>query len=294
MQGATAELSVTFTFDSAPGQPKLRAVKSCHAIPASADLGREHGPVVSIVEQNPRNELDAIVGSKMIDRDLHGGNIACWVVSTLELRRPRHGPNNRRESPPDACRPGARVYGGGGHRAGPRTNRVDFHSYSQSNHRRVANRLGHMIREESNGLLSYFDWLNIEALLKWGAVAYGLGFLTISVHTARLGIPLFQALEPRDILVGVPSHDRRFPLKLVVLRDRQRAEDISERDESSQEGPRRGSRRQRRNGNCKSCGPTDRLGTSCDGRSVQGTSMAPRGHGLVNMAQDNPRRSADR
>jgi hypothetical protein len=31
----------------------------------------------------------------MLDRDLHGSNIARWVVRTLELRRPRHRLNNR-------------------------------------------------------------------------------------------------------------------------------------------------------------------------------------------------------
>jgi hypothetical protein len=38
----------------------------------------------------------------MLDRDLHGGNIARWVVRTLELRRPGHRSNNRSEYPRDA------------------------------------------------------------------------------------------------------------------------------------------------------------------------------------------------
>jgi hypothetical protein len=44
----------------------------------------------------------------------------------------------------------------------------------------------------------------LQSILAWGSVAYVLGFLTVMVHTARLGIPIIQLLEPIYILVGVP------------------------------------------------------------------------------------------
>jgi hypothetical protein len=75
-------------------EPKLRAVKR-DAVPASADLRREHCPVL-IVKQKPRDELGAIIRGEMLDRDLHGGNVARRVVRALELRWPRQSSNNRK------------------------------------------------------------------------------------------------------------------------------------------------------------------------------------------------------
>jgi Protein of unknown function (DUF2934) len=53
-------------------------------------------------------------------------------------------------------------------------------------------------------------WRNIEPLLRWGAVAYALGFVTVLVHTWRLGIPAIRLIEPINIWVG-------FPLALVLF-----------------------------------------------------------------------------
>jgi hypothetical protein len=50
---------------------------------------------------------------------------------------------------------------------------------------------------------------DIEPLLKWAAVAYGGGFLTVMLHTHRLGVPVVQLIEPIYIWVG-------FPLALVL------------------------------------------------------------------------------
>ena len=44
----------------------------------------------------------------------------------------------------------------------------------------------------------------LQSILAWVSVAYALGFITVMVHTAQLGIPIIQLLEPVYILVGVP------------------------------------------------------------------------------------------
>ncbi len=47
-------------------------------------------------------------------------------------------------------------------------------------------------------------WKDIESFLKWGAVAYAFGFLTVMTHTARLGIPVLQLIDPINIWIGAP------------------------------------------------------------------------------------------
>jgi hypothetical protein len=50
----------------------------------------------------------------------------------------------------------------------------------------------------------------IEALIAWGSIAYAAGFVTVTVYTARLGIPVIQILQPVYIWIG-------FPLALVIF-----------------------------------------------------------------------------
>jgi hypothetical protein len=45
---------------------------------------------------------------------------------------------------------------------------------------------------------------DIEPLLKWAGVAYAGGFITVMLHTHRLGVPVMQLIEPIYILVGIP------------------------------------------------------------------------------------------
>jgi hypothetical protein len=44
----------------------------------------------------------------------------------------------------------------------------------------------------------------LQSILAWGSVTYALGFVTVMAHTARLGIPIIQLLEPVYVLVGAP------------------------------------------------------------------------------------------
>lgn len=47
-------------------------------------------------------------------------------------------------------------------------------------------------------------WRDIEPILKWGAVSYACGFLIVMIHTARLGIPALQLIEPINVWIGLP------------------------------------------------------------------------------------------
>lgn len=49
-----------------------------------------------------------------------------------------------------------------------------------------------------------FNWRDLEPILKWTAVAYGFGFLTVMIHTWELGIPVLQLIEPLNIWIGAP------------------------------------------------------------------------------------------
>lgn len=44
----------------------------------------------------------------------------------------------------------------------------------------------------------------VESLLTLASLTYGLGFLTVFVHTGRLGLPVLTLLEPIYVLVGLP------------------------------------------------------------------------------------------
>ena len=53
----------------------------------------------------------------------------------------------------------------------------------------------------------------IQGIVAWASIAYAAGFLTILVHTARLGIPVLEVLKPINIWVGAP-----FALALFYAR----------------------------------------------------------------------------
>lgn len=44
----------------------------------------------------------------------------------------------------------------------------------------------------------------VEKLLMLASITYGLGFVTVFVHTGRLGLPVLTLLEPVYVLVGLP------------------------------------------------------------------------------------------
>lgn len=44
----------------------------------------------------------------------------------------------------------------------------------------------------------------LEAILKWGSIAYGLGFLTVLPNTVKLRIPILDLIEPVQVWVGIP------------------------------------------------------------------------------------------
>ena len=63
------------------------------------------------------------------------------------------------------------------------------------------------------GILRESEAKQLEAVLAWASVAYAAGFLTVMVHTARLGIPVIELIKPVYIWIGLP-------LALVVFSTR--------------------------------------------------------------------------
>jgi len=61
------------------------------------------------------------------------------------------------------------------------------------------------------------QWHTIEPILKWGAVAYGFGFLTVMVHTYLLGVPVLQLIEPVNVWIGAPLAGVVFFLDKLYL-----------------------------------------------------------------------------
>lgn len=49
-----------------------------------------------------------------------------------------------------------------------------------------------------------FDSKQIENFLAWGSIAYLMGFFTVLVHTASLGIPIIEIIKPIYIWIGLP------------------------------------------------------------------------------------------
>lgn len=62
------------------------------------------------------------------------------------------------------------------------------------------------------------SWTNIEPFLKWGAVAYGLGFVTVMLHTRKIGIPVIQLVEPVNIWIGLPLAVVLFFMDKLIAR----------------------------------------------------------------------------
>ena len=44
----------------------------------------------------------------------------------------------------------------------------------------------------------------LEVLISWASIAYALGFVTVMIHTARLGIPVIELIEPIYVWIGLP------------------------------------------------------------------------------------------
>ena len=45
---------------------------------------------------------------------------------------------------------------------------------------------------------------DLKSFLAWGSIAYGLGFVTVMLHTARLGFPVLELLSAVYVWVGAP------------------------------------------------------------------------------------------
>lgn len=69
-------------------------------------------------------------------------------------------------------------------------------------------------------------WHNIEPALKWVAVAYAFGFVTVMLYTYRLGIPVLQVIEPVNVWIGAPLAIVAFFLDKVFLYGKRRTAEL--------------------------------------------------------------------
>jgi hypothetical protein len=44
----------------------------------------------------------------------------------------------------------------------------------------------------------------VKNVLSWASVAYGFGFFTVTLHTARLGLPVLELIQPVYVWIGLP------------------------------------------------------------------------------------------
>ena len=80
---------------------------------------------------------------------------------------------------------------------------------------------------------SKVNWHDIEPLLKWAAVAYALGFLTVMWYTHRLGVPVLQLIEPVNVWIGAPLAVVVFCLDKLFTAAKEATDDFARRVEEA-------------------------------------------------------------
>ncbi|MBI1930442.1 hypothetical protein HYR99_40115 [Candidatus Poribacteria bacterium] len=76
------------------------------------------------------------------------------------------------------------------------------------------------------------DIKQVETILGWASVAYAAGFVTIMIHTARMGIPVVELIKPINIWIGAPLAVEIFYIRklgvLIKLRKEAFREELAE------------------------------------------------------------------
>jgi hypothetical protein len=71
---------------------------------------------------------------------------------------------------------------------------------------------------------------DVKTVIAWGSIAYAFGFVTVMLHTSRLGFPVLELLSPVYIWVGLPlavlAFFSRQLAKFLKLRADQLAEEL--------------------------------------------------------------------
>lgn len=77
---------------------------------------------------------------------------------------------------------------------------------------------------------------DLKSFLAWGSIAYGLGFVTVMLHTARLGFPVLELLSAVYVWVGAPLAVIGFFWVRIWRFFRSRASDLTREVRDSWEG----------------------------------------------------------
>jgi hypothetical protein len=70
------------------------------------------------------------------------------------------------------------------------------------------------------------DW--VKSVLAWGSLSYACGFVTVTAHTWRLGLPVIQLIEPIYVWIGLPVAVVAFFSKKLYLYFRVRGSSVAE------------------------------------------------------------------
>ena len=81
---------------------------------------------------------------------------------------------------------------------------------------------------------------DVKSFVAWGSIAYAFGFVTVMLHTARLGFPVLELLSAIYILVGAPLAGVAFFLLWISQSFSSRASRITNEVKESWEGLKQG------------------------------------------------------
>ncbi len=73
----------------------------------------------------------------------------------------------------------------------------------------------------------------VKTVLAWGSVSYAFGFFTVTLHTARLGLPVIELIQPVYVWIGLPLAAVAFFSKRILQYFRVRSAELAAEFRSS-------------------------------------------------------------
>lgn len=68
----------------------------------------------------------------------------------------------------------------------------------------------------------------VKQILSWASIAYAFGFVTVTLHTWRLGLPVIELLHPIYVWIGLPLATVAFFFKHIAALFRKRSRELAE------------------------------------------------------------------
>jgi len=75
----------------------------------------------------------------------------------------------------------------------------------------------------------------VKTVVAWGSVSYAFGFLTVMLHTSRLGLPVLELLEPIYVWIGLPLAAFTFLARWLLKYFKSRSTELTDEFGSSLE-----------------------------------------------------------